>query len=101
LLVFDARPFRIDRTLSDYKGRDPFIHHNRVAGIINCLGDAFGTRATHSAIEIRRALFPLRRSATSLKHDSKADSLFRPALFRSLVETAIDIAIQRGFIPAV
>jgi len=39
--VLDTIPYRLDRTLSDYKGRDPLIHHQRVDSLIDCMADVF------------------------------------------------------------
>lgn len=99
LVVFDAKPFRLDRTLSDYKGRDPLIHHNRVTGIVSCIYDAFQNLSGPRVRDIRQALRSLETSAREAKHEFGTSSLFRPAIFRSLVADATNIALQRGFIP--
>ena len=98
IIVLDARPYRIDRTLSDYKGRDPLVHGGTCDGILAGLLDTFQTDITDAAGEFRRATRLLRKSALLMKADLKSRSLFRPSLFRSIVAAATDLAIERSFI---
>jgi hypothetical protein len=98
IFVLEARPFRIDRTLSDYKGRDPLIHGGTCDGMVACLLDTFITDVPDAAAEFRSAARVLRCSAQVLKRQMKATSLFRPSLFRLVGAAATDIARDRGFI---
>lgn len=98
VFVLDSRAYRIDRTLSDYKGRDPLIHGGTCDGMVACLLDAFIAGVPNAAAEFRSATRVLRKSAQLLKRQMKTPSLFRPALFRLIVAAATDIAITRGFI---
>jgi hypothetical protein len=98
VFVFDAKEHRPDVTLSDYKGRDPMIHNGTCEGMIACLLDSFKTRIPNAAKEFRRCARLLRQSTEVLKHDLKAKSLFRPAVFRGLVAGAMDIALEHQFI---
>ena len=98
VFVLDARPYRIDRKLSDYKGRDPLIHNGTSAGMLACLLDMFATE--RPAAEVRSAVRALRTSVPVLKRELKVTSLFRPAMFRVITAAATNIAIDRGFIPA-
>ncbi|HKO58586.1 MAG TPA: hypothetical protein VJ276_22155 [Thermoanaerobaculia bacterium] len=98
VLVLDAQPFRMDRLLSDYKGRDLLIHHGRSAGVVSCVLDSFEKDPIVTAADCRDAIGELRSSAAKLKRDLQVDSLFRPFVFRALVENAIKIAKARGFI---
>lgn len=98
VFVLDSRPYRIDRTLSDYKGRDPLIYGGTCDGMVACLLDTFVADVLNAATEFRSAARVLRKSAQLLKRQLKASTLFRPALFRLVVAAATDIAIDRGFI---
>ena len=98
VFVLDARPYRLDKTLSDYKGRDPLIYGGTCDGMVACLLDTFVADVPDAALQFRRAARELRRTAQVLKRQMKASSLFRPALFRLIVAAATDIAIDRGFI---
>lgn len=97
VFVLDKQPYRIDRKLSDYKGRDPLIHDGTSDGMRACLFDVFGG-AKHSAAEFRSALRVLRQSTQQLKREHKVTSLFRPEMFRLLFAAATDVGIKRGFI---
>ncbi|MEO8325424.1 MAG: hypothetical protein ABI618_06215 [Nitrospirota bacterium] len=96
VFVLDAIQYRIDRTLSDYKGRDPLVHGGTCNGMLR--EDTFQTDVRDAAREFRRAALVLRKSAALMKHQHKSTSLFRPSLFRSLVAAATQIAIERSFI---
>jgi len=98
IFVLDATAYRLDRTLSDYKGRDPLIHHGTSDGLLACLFDAFISTDAPSPSDVRRALNVLDRIAASIKREVKSDTLFRPSLFRALVIAATDVAIHFEFI---
>jgi hypothetical protein len=97
VFVLDSQPYRTDRTLSDYKGRDPLIHGGTCEGMVACLLDAFEPSAG-TAGEFRSATRILRKSATVMKEQLKSATLFRSSLFRLLVAAATDIARERRFI---
>jgi hypothetical protein len=98
VFVLDRRSFRSDRTLSDYKGRDPLIHNGTSDGMLACLLDVFTPVGGPTIIELRAAARELRRSSDEMKRDLRSNSIFRPALYRKLVSLATEIAIRRGFI---
>ena len=98
VFVLDSVEYRLDKTLSDYKGRDPLIHHGTSNGMLACLLDTFQTGIVNAPAEFRRAVRLLQKSANLMKIDLKAKSLFRPSLFRRLVAAATEIAIERQFI---
>lgn len=94
----EAKDFRLDLTLSDYKGRDPLIHHGTCDGMIACLLDTFASEVEDAPRRFRSAARLLRKSARLMKKELKAKSLFRPSLFRRLVAVAGEIAVAPGFI---
>jgi hypothetical protein len=98
VFVLDGRAFRTDRTLSDYKGRDPLIHNGTSDGILACLLDIFTPAGPPETANLRDASKELRRSAEEMKRDLNSETLFRPAIYRRLVRLATEIAIKRGFI---
>jgi len=98
IFVLDAEPYRVDRTLSDYKGRDPLIHHNTCEGMLACLLDTFVSDVPAAPRELRSAARALRKSTALLKREMKVASIFRPNLFRMMVAAATSIAIEREFI---
>ena len=98
VFVLDGRPFRIDRTLSDYKGRDPLIHNGTADGMLGCLLDIFTPVTGPSVGDLRDAVKELRRSVEAMKRDLHSESVFRPALYRKLALAAREIGSRRGFI---
>jgi hypothetical protein len=98
VFVLDAAPYRLDKTLSDYKGRDPLIHHGSIDGLLACLLDAFVSTDTPSALDVRRALRVLSDVAARLKDEFNSETIFRASLFHSLLRAATDIAIRFDFI---
>ena len=98
VFVLDAIQFRLDRTLSDYKGRDPLVHGGTCHGMLASLLDTFQTDVPDAPHEFRRAGLVLRKSAALMKNRDKHSSLFRPSLFRELVAVATKIASERSFI---
>ena len=97
VFVLDSRPYRIDRTLSDYKGRDPLIHNATCDGIVACLLDTFQGKP-HDAVSVRSAAKELRTTAGIIKRQLKTNSLFRPSAFRELVGAAAQIATEHQLI---
>jgi len=97
VFLLDAKPFRVDRNLSDYKGRDPLIHGGSCDGMVACLLDAFEPAAGTPA-DFRRAARVLRKSAGLMKQQMKSPSLFRPSLFRALIVVAMQIARDHEFL---
>lgn len=98
VFVLDARPHRLDRILSDYKGRDPLIHNGTCDGMLTCLLDGFVPPAEHTIQDYRHAARALREFARVTKREMRTSSLFRPALFQALVLAATRIAITHGFV---
>ena len=97
IFVLETRNHRLDVTLSDYKGRDPLIHHGTCDGMVACLLDTFASDIDDAPQQFRSAARFLRKSASLMK-DLKASSIFRASLFRRLVAVAGEIAVGRGFI---
>jgi hypothetical protein len=98
IFVLETRDHRLDITLSDYKGRDPLIHHGTCDGMVACLLDTFASDIDDAPRQFRSAARLLRKSASLMKKDLKASSIYRASLFRRLVASAGEIAVDRGFI---
>ncbi|MEA2235728.1 MAG: hypothetical protein QOC81_452 [Thermoanaerobaculia bacterium] len=98
VFVLDAAPYRLDKTLSDYKGRDPLIHHGSSDGLLACLLDAFVSTDTPPPADVRHALRVLSDVASRLKDEANSETIFRASLFHSLLRAATEIAIRFDFI---
>jgi len=100
VFVLDSEPYRIDRTLSDYKGRDPIIHRERCDELIAGVLDLFDAGSAPPIAELRRAARELRQASRKVKREFKSDTIFRPAIFKALISGAAEIATSRDFISA-
>src|SRR5206468_4098569 len=97
LIVFDSKPYRMDRRLSDYKGRDLYIHRGTTTGKIPALLDAFQSPAL-DASALREALHELHTWAERAKRNVRATTIFHPHLFSSLVKAATKVAADYGLL---
>ncbi|HET8798263.1 MAG TPA: hypothetical protein VFO89_11285 [Thermoanaerobaculia bacterium] len=98
IIVMDAKPYRLDRILSDYKGRDPLIHYGRCDDLVTAVLDVFAAKALPPVRDVVDATQHLRRAAGHLKQDFRSATVFRPTIFRSLFAAATEIGRTRGFI---
>jgi hypothetical protein len=97
VIVLDSVAHRMDRRLSDFKGRDLFIHHGTCDGMIAALLDAFQSQRS-DASELRKGARDLRTYARNIKRALRAETIFHPHLFQHLIKAALKIATERGFL---
>ncbi|MEO8502954.1 MAG: hypothetical protein ABI609_03565 [Acidobacteriota bacterium] len=99
IVVMDSEPYRLDQTLSDYKGRDPLIHRNSCDELVSCLLDLVSISPPLPSPSAARSLAKeLRATARELCREMKTPSVFRPSLYKAIVAAAAEIAVSRGFI---
>jgi len=95
--VFESRPYRLQKSLSDVNGFDPYIHDGKPDGILRELTNAFVTVRSQPELAALRALYQqLRKFAAALKKRDHTDSLFTPRHFRILVATSQEAAARLG-----
>lgn len=100
VVVMDSVAHRLDRTLSDYKGRDPLIHDNKCDHLVTCLLDLFVAPSEPEPSALRSATRLLRKSAREITTRYKTATVFHAAPFRALTAAAAEIAQEQGFITA-
>jgi hypothetical protein len=98
IVVLDSEEHRLDRVLSDYKGREPLIHHGRCDQLVACLLDLFEVPEEPEPAQLRSATRLIRRSARQIVASYRTRTIYRPAPFRALIATATEVAAERGFI---
>jgi hypothetical protein len=98
VIVLDSKDWRLDRTLSDYKGRDPLIHNNRCDELITCLLDVVTAPQIPDPADLRRSAATLRRTTAIIKRRLRAKTVFRASAFRAIGEAATEIAVEAGYI---
>lgn len=89
--VFETLPHRLQRSLSDLNGTDPYVHGGTADGVLVQLSHALvrGPRQPELA-EVRQVLRTVRRAARILRQDY--GSLFGARAFRELVFAATEAA---------
>ncbi|HET7436008.1 MAG TPA: hypothetical protein VFN10_14965 [Thermoanaerobaculia bacterium] len=97
VFVMDSEAYRMDRTLSDYKGRDPLIHHGRCDDLVGVVLDVIGTKSVPPVNDLRSAARTLRQASRKIKREYKSETVFRASIFRSIVAAATEIARVRQF----
>jgi len=97
--VMEKAPYRLDRNLSDLKGRDPLIHHGSpkriISGVLNMLRRK--TRNPHPK-EVFNNFKRLSGIAEKLKHDYGESTIFSRAIFIELVVAGTELAITSGHV---
>ena len=89
--VLEARPYRLQRSLSDLNGTDPLIHGGSPEGLLQVLADAFD-RPGIARVPLEPVLELLRRQAPTLSR--RYGGLYTRGAFAELVWTASDLAAQ-------
>jgi hypothetical protein len=98
-VLLEKEAFRLDRTLSDIKGRDPLIHRGTPVGVITCVLDVLGSRSGDpTPQEIQVFWKHLWKYACDLKTAYSRDSLFHRALFNELITGGTLLAGRAGLI---
>jgi hypothetical protein len=85
-LLFEARPYRIQQTLSDLNGFDPIIHGGTRRGMIRAVLSAFDTRPADEA-RIRLLVNGL----ASYRRLSKDPTVFDRRAYANLVRAAVGL----------
>jgi hypothetical protein len=95
IVVLDRQRYRLDRTLSDYKGRDPLIYSS-LDTLVDAVADVFQVADEPSPEVLKAEARVLRRSARAIA--ASPGTLFRRTAFRTLVAAATRRARSRGLI---
>jgi hypothetical protein len=101
-VLLERESFRLDRTLSDMRGRDAYIYGRSVkrliAGLLDALRPTSGARPSH------RQVFSLYRNlsvaALGLKRDAGVSAIYSRTMFEDLVAAATDLAARAGILAA-
>jgi hypothetical protein len=97
--VFEARPHRLAKSLSDLNGTDPFIHGGTAFGVLRVLTSALSRRANQPTLSDLAAIYGrLRKVAARKRSELKGGSLFEARPFADLLVVARELA--RGQIPS-
>jgi hypothetical protein len=93
--LLEARPYRIQRTLSDLGGTDAYIHGDGPRRLLIALTDALVRAAKQPTLdELYRMFQILSAEATGIRQNY--GTLFGARAFRDLVVVAVDFATREG-----
>jgi len=83
--VFEAKAYRVQKSLSDLNGTDPRIHGNQPIGVMRELCNAFVRPTNQPTVpEMMRAYKAVYRQLTRVMAYAGAESLFEARAFRDL-----------------
>ena len=100
-IILERVAHRLDRTLSDLKRCDCYVHEGRPRLAIGAVLDAFASPAAHPGVEEVHALYlDLWRAAQALKAAASRRHVFSRSLFLGLVAAGVELAVDHGFIAA-
>lgn len=97
--LLESQRHRLDKTLSDIKGRDPLIHEGKPHQIMGCMLEVFGGRVSDPTVDQIYALWRrLLRIVRDRKHEHHQQTIYSRQLFLLAVGEATTLAAQAGFI---
>ena len=93
--VFESRQHRLEKSLSDLNGTDPYIHDGTVQGVLRGLMNAL-TRTTHrpELDDITAIYLDLRKAARKIRLD-RGGSIFEARAFEDLAVLARELAAHQ------
>lgn len=91
--VYEAQDYRLQKSLSDLNGTDPFIHGGRIEGVLGQLcGTFLRIDRQPNVTQMRRIYRLLKRNLPKLMSEAGAISPFDARVFRDLCVLAIEAA---------
>jgi hypothetical protein len=83
--VCEKQVRRLEKSLSDLAGTDPYIHEGRIDGVFRQLANAFVRSSRQPTVQqIRKIYFELRRKLPGILNSSGARSPFEARVFKDL-----------------
>jgi hypothetical protein len=83
--IFEAKKFRVEKSLSDLKGTDPQIHEGKVSGVMRELSNIFRRPGNQPTVpEMMSTFSAISRASGRILADAGAESLFEARVFREL-----------------
>jgi len=93
--VFEAKAYRIQKSLSDLNGTDPHIHNGNVSGVLRELSNVFRRSGNQPTVPETMSTFnTISRGAVRIMADAGAKSLFEARAFQDLCYEA-KVATER------
>jgi len=98
--VFEERPYRLQTSLSDLNGHDPYIHESTQDGVLRCVLDCFGANVNRRSAfaALKTVTRKLGRAVSTLEREHGVEHPFHSYIFRQAVEAAVELARAEGLI---
>lgn len=101
-VLLERKAYRLDRTLSDIKGRDPYIYGKSVRKLI---GHVVGALQRENGVnptprQVFGLYLNLRTMSKNIKRQLNSDTLYHRSGFAEMVGAATSLAADAGFIPS-
>jgi len=91
--VFEAKAHRAEKSLSDLKGTEVYIHRGQPLGVLQQLTNVLIRRRHQPTVRELEAIFrDLKEVAVRTKRELRIKSLFEPRAFEDMVAAAAEIA---------
>jgi hypothetical protein len=83
--VFEGKPYRVQKSLSDLNGTDPQIHGGQVSGVMRELSNVFRRPKNQPTVPEMMATFnAISRGSAKILKEAGATSLFEARAFQEL-----------------
>ena len=93
--VFEAQAHRLQKSLSDLNGFDPFVHEGTPEGVMRALTNAFVAGGPLPTVDDLMLLHrAVRKVARAMKRRGRTRMLFGPRQFRELVVASRDLVAR-------
>lgn len=92
--ILEAKPYRIQKTLSDINGVDVLVHNNTVKGMLNRVTSVLQTDHPVTMSEISKLDRFLAAKRKSILRNAGCNSLFNPVAFKLLAGLASDFTLK-------
>jgi hypothetical protein len=91
--VFESKRYRLQKSLSDLNGTDPFVYGGSPEGVLREIRNSLARQANQpTAEQMRRIYRDLKDASVSFRNEAGANSLFEARVFAKLVVGARELA---------
>jgi len=98
IIVLESEPHRLQKTLSDYNGRDPIIHKGSRNRLLMAILDLFEVDTPPEPRQVLRVLRVLVDAAPQIKKTYRQELIVTAGVYRQVVATATKMAIDERLI---
>ncbi len=93
--VFESKEYRLEKSLSDLKGTDAYIHHGKITGVFRELCNSFFRAKRQPTVQQMKTIYRnLKRLLPKILRQAGGQSLYSTRVFKEICVLAIDFANQ-------